>query len=156
MRQFAALLTVLCSLLCATAQVVVVVVEPVEGLPPEGFTPLSLDSSFSFAETNLSAILDIDLFPDGRLAYAGVDKPGNITMTMGEATESGALSRPNFGGSLMVEARSVAVDSRELVFYGAGVPQDPASTNLFDSPLRKIVGISDYWAWSANDNGLIG
>jgi uncharacterized delta-60 repeat protein len=167
MRQFAGLLTsaVLCSLLCATAQVVVVQPDPVEGLPPEGATPLSLDPSFSFAETNLTAILDIELFPDGRIAYAGVAKPAGTTMTMGAVSEAGALPRanygrstsaqPNFGGSMMAEARSIAVEPSELIFFGAGVPLEPARTSLFDGPVRKIIGPFDYWPWTFNA-GLIG
>src|SRR5688572_14000808 len=105
--------------------------------------PATVDASFRFAETNITNIHDIALFPDGRIAYGGA---GNNS-TIGTASPDGVVALRNFAGMLQREARSIATEASANVIFGSGVFRDSLVTRSF--------GIEDDFSYAFR-SGLTG
>jgi uncharacterized delta-60 repeat protein len=83
-----------------------------------GAEPITLDETFQFGETNLTTIHDVELFPDGRIAYGGASR----FETVGVAGANGEVVNSDSSGWFSTNVLSLSIDPIDRVIYSAGFP----------------------------------
>jgi uncharacterized delta-60 repeat protein len=113
----------------------------------EPVLPTTVDETFRYGDTNVTEIRDIELFPDGRIAYGGVGP----NVTAGIALPDGTPAWPhNFSGSFLTVTKSVAVDTADGAFFIGGLPRPG-----WDWVVERIAFGNDVgWTAKANVGGL--
>lgn len=134
MRQFLGLLF---SLLYASAQI-----GPRE--QENGAAPTLVDRSFFYDDTNVTWVRDIEMLPDGRIAYGGRGSQWRV----GIARENGETRAMDYGGRLLTEVKSISVDPREFVVYGAGLAEHPEGNGPYDTPVVRVTDGEDDFSWA--------
>jgi uncharacterized delta-60 repeat protein len=104
----------------------------------------SVDASFQYGDTNITEIRDIELFPDGRIAYGGVGPYA----TAGIAKQDGTPEWLNtYSGDFLSVTKSVAVEALDGAFYIGGVPR--AAVGMW--AVERIASGVDYaWTFKAD------
>jgi hypothetical protein len=140
MRQFTGLLLLMVTFAVFGQQSVIVT--PIDGdaQTPDPAVPreTTVDLSFRFGDTNVGNIRDIELFPDGRIAYGGVR---GWAAAIGTVTEDGIAPPWHFGGINLAVAQSVAVDAKDRAVFGGGISRS-------DLAVFRVVNIGDDYSWS--------
>src|SRR5687768_3600261 len=78
----------------------------------------TVDESFQYRDTNITEIRDIQLFPDGRIAYGGIGPH----QTAGILWPDGAPEwANNHSGDFLSVTRSVSVDAVDGAFFIGGI-----------------------------------
>src|SRR5688572_16714786 len=99
MRQFTVLLALMVASFFGQEQQSVIVT-PVDGEPqmadPARPRETAVDLSFRFGETNVTEVRDIELFPDGTIAFGGAG-----SAKVGTVREDGSSEKMNFGGGTL-------------------------------------------------------
>lgn len=96
----------------------------------------SIDTSFRFAETNVTEVRDIELFADGSIAFGGSEPT-----SMGVVSERGDVEQRNFGGYALTVS-DIAVEERDRAIYGGGSTQAG-----WTAPVRRVADYFDDSGW---------
>jgi uncharacterized delta-60 repeat protein len=106
----------------------------------EPVRPQDLDPTFHFGVTNATEMRDIELFPDGSIAYGAA----GASQAIGRLDENGGVLGLNFAGGGL-DVLDVEVDEKDLAIFAGGAFQ-------FGGPVRRVVNGFEDSSWQIRIN----